>query len=100
MAFAQSPRKSCAGVGRYENGELVVDTIGLSTKMSFLDMFRTPHTEKLHGTERFKLTAAGKFLEALVKAEDEDTSDEPMYGGALAQAGSRVARVHLRREQR
>ena len=34
-------------IGRYENGELVVDTIGLSTKMSFLDMFRTPHTEKL-----------------------------------------------------
>jgi hypothetical protein len=43
-------------IGRYENGELVVDTIGLSTKMSFLDMFRTPHSEKLHVTERFKLT--------------------------------------------
>src|SRR5215468_4121301 len=42
-------------IGRYENGELVVDTIGLSTKMSFLDMFRTPHTEKLHVVERFKL---------------------------------------------
>jgi hypothetical protein len=49
-------------IGRYENGELVVDTIGLSAKMSFLDMFRTPHTEKLHVTERFKLTADEKFL--------------------------------------
>jgi hypothetical protein len=66
-------------IGHYENGELVVDTIGLSTKMSFLDMFRTPHTEKLHVTERFKLTADGKFLEAFVKAEDEDTFSEPMY---------------------
>jgi hypothetical protein len=66
-------------IGRYENGELVVDTIGLSTKMNFLDMFRTPHSEKLHVIERFKLKADGKFLEALVKVEDEDAFNEPMY---------------------
>jgi hypothetical protein len=66
-------------IGRYENGELVVHTIGLSTKLSFLDMFRTPHTEKLRVTERFKLTDDGKFLEAFVKVEDEDTFNEPMY---------------------
>ncbi len=66
-------------IGRYENGELVVDTIGLSTKLSFLDMYRTPHSEKLHVTERFKLSADGKFLEASVKIEDEDTFNEPMY---------------------
>src|SRR5215471_1509704 len=54
-------------IGRYENGELVVDTIGLSPKMTFIDMFRTPHTEKLRVTERFKLTADEKFLEVLVK---------------------------------
>src|SRR3984957_1418908 len=66
-------------IGRYENGELIVDTIGLSTKLSFIDMFRTPHSEKLHVTERFKLTADAKFLEASVKVEDEDTFNEPMY---------------------
>jgi hypothetical protein len=66
-------------IGRYENGELVVDTVGLSTRMSFIDMFRTPHTEKLHVTERFKLTDGGKLLEALVKVEDADTFNEPMY---------------------
>jgi hypothetical protein len=66
-------------IGRYEHGELVVDTIGLSTQMSFLDMYRTPHSEKLHVTERFKLTADGKFLEAVVKIEDEDAFYEPMY---------------------
>src|SRR5260370_34485830 len=66
-------------IGRYENGELVVDTLGLSAKMSFLDMFRTPHTEKLHVMERFKLTADGKFLEAFVKVEDEDAFNEPLY---------------------
>src|SRR5262245_14575669 len=66
-------------IGRYENGELVVDTVGLSAKMSYLDMFRTPHTEKLRVTERFKLTADEKFLEAFVKVEDADTFNEPMY---------------------
>jgi hypothetical protein len=67
-------------IGHYENGELVIDTIGLAAnKYSFLDMFRTPHTDKLHVTEHFKVTPDGKFLEALVKVEDEDTFNEPMY---------------------
>src|SRR5216683_5594178 len=67
-------------IGRYENGELVVDTIGLAAnKNSYIDMYRTPHTEKLHVVERFKVTPDNKFLEALVKIEDEDTFKEPMY---------------------
>jgi hypothetical protein len=67
-------------IGRYENGELVVDTIGLSAHpLGVLDMFRTPHTEKLHVMERFKVTADNKFLEALIKVEDEDTFNEPWY---------------------
>jgi hypothetical protein len=66
-------------IGRYQNGELVIDTIGLSTTLSFLDMYRTPHSDKLHVTERFKLTADGRFLEALVKVEDADALTEPMY---------------------
>jgi hypothetical protein len=67
-------------IGRYENGELVVDTIGLAAnKYGFIDMFRTPHTDKLHVVERFKVTADDKFLEALVKIEDADTFKEPMY---------------------
>jgi hypothetical protein len=67
-------------IGRYENGDtLVVDTIGLQAKNSYLDWFRTPHTEKLHVVERFKLSADGKSLEALVKVEDPDTFNEPLY---------------------
>ena len=42
-------------------------------------MYRTPHSEKLHVTERFKLSGDGKFLEVLVKVEDPDTLNEPMY---------------------
>ncbi len=67
-------------IGHYENGELVIDTIGLRAHaLSYIDMYRTPHTEKLHVTERFKVTADNKFLEAFVKIEDEDTFNEPMY---------------------
>ena len=67
-------------IGRYENGDLVIDTIGLAAHpLGVIDMFRTPHTEKLHVVERFKVTADSKFLEALVKIEDEDTFNEPMY---------------------
>ncbi|HEY7302205.1 MAG TPA: hypothetical protein VH684_30295 [Xanthobacteraceae bacterium] len=67
-------------IGHYDNGELVIDTIGLAAHpLSVLDMFRTPHTEKLHVVERIKVTADNKFLEALVKVEDEDTFNEPMY---------------------
>jgi hypothetical protein len=67
-------------IGHYENGDtLVVDTIGLQAKNSYLDWFRTPHSEKLHVVERFKLSADRKTLEALVKVEDPDTFNEPLY---------------------
>src|SRR3982074_547881 len=43
-------------IGHYENGDtLVIDTIGLQTKNSYIDNNRTPHTEKLHATESIKL---------------------------------------------
>ena len=66
-------------IGHYENGELVVDTIGLSTKNSYIDNFRTPHTEKEHVVERFKVSADGKMLEAYVVVDDPDTFNEPLH---------------------
>jgi hypothetical protein len=67
-------------IGHYEGGDtMVVDTIGLQARNSYLDWFRTPHTEKLHVVERFKLTGDGKTLEALVKVDDPDTFNEPLY---------------------
>jgi hypothetical protein len=67
-------------IGHYENGDtLVIDTIGLSTKNSYIDNFRTPHTEKLHVVERLKLSADGKALEAFVKVTDPDTFNEPLH---------------------
>ena len=67
-------------IGHYEgNDTLVIDTIGLQANKSFLDWYRTPHTEKEHVVERFKLSADGKLLEALVTVEDPDTFNEPLY---------------------
>ena len=67
-------------IGHYEGGDtLVVDTIGLQTRNSFLDWLRTPHTEKEHVVERFKLSADGNTLDAVVKVDDPDTFNEPLY---------------------
>jgi len=66
-------------IGHYENGStLVVDTIGLSTKNSYIDNFRTPHTEKLHVIERFTIDPDGKNMTAIVTVEDPDTFHEPL----------------------
>jgi len=57
-------------VGHYESGDtLVVDTIGITTR-SFIDNYRTPHTDALHVVERFRLTGGDKLLEVLVTVED------------------------------
>jgi hypothetical protein len=66
-------------IGRYADGELLVDTIGLSTKTSFIDNFRTPHTTKEHVVERYKIAADGKTLEATVTVEDPDAFNEPLH---------------------
>jgi hypothetical protein len=79
-------------IGRYEDdGTLVVDTIGLSAHLSFLDWYRTPHTEKEHVVERYKIGADGRSLEVLVKVEDPDTFNEPLY---MVQRWRKVNNLH------
>jgi hypothetical protein len=56
-------------IGHYEGDTLVVDTIGLNTR-TFVDEYFTPHTEKLHVVERFRVIDDGKTLEAKVHVED------------------------------
>jgi hypothetical protein len=68
-------------IGHFENNELVVDTIGLQTKNknSYIDNYRTPHSEKLHVTERYKFVNNGNTLEAFIKVDDSDAFNEPIY---------------------
>ncbi len=56
-------------VGHYEGDTLVVDTVGLNTR-TFVDNFRTPHTDRLHVIERFRMTEGGRTLEAKIHVED------------------------------
>jgi hypothetical protein len=57
-------------IGHYEGGDtLVVDTIGLNTR-TFVDSYRTPHTEQLHVIERFRIVDGGKALEVNAHVED------------------------------
>ena len=66
-------------IGHYEGGTLVVDTIGLSTKNSYLDNFRTPHTEKEHVVERYTISPDQKMLIANVTVEDPDAFNQPLH---------------------
>jgi hypothetical protein len=73
-----NPKSSWYGesVGHYEGDTLVVDTVGLNDK-TFLDAYRTPHSDKLHVTERWRMTEPGKALEVLIRIEDQDAFNQP-----------------------
>ena len=72
------PKPSWYGesVGHYEGDTLVVDTIGLNTR-TFLDNYRTPHTDRLHVVERYRLTNDGRVLENVIQVEDPETFNQP-----------------------
>src|SRR5450631_1434204 len=78
VPHSADPKPSWYGesVGHYEGDTLVVDTIGLNDK-TFVDNFRTPHTEKLHVVERLKLVDGGMALEANITVEDPDAFNAP-----------------------
>jgi len=63
-------------VGRYEGDTLVVDTVGMNDK-TYIDSYRTPHTEKLHVVERFRMIEGGKTLEVKVHVEDPGAFTTP-----------------------
>jgi hypothetical protein len=76
-SHSANPKPSWYGesVGHYEGDTLIVDTIGLNNK-TYLDNYRTPHTEKLHVVERWKLID-DTTLEVTIAVDDPDTFYEP-----------------------
>ena len=66
-------------VGHYEGDTLVIDTIGLNAK-TFVDAYRTPHTEKLHVVERWRMVDDRRAMEVTFTVEDPDTYYEPWSG--------------------
>jgi hypothetical protein len=88
---AANPKPSWYGdsVGKYEGDTLVVDTIGLNAK-TFVDAYRTPHTEKLHVVERWRLIEGGDKLEVHVTVTDPDTFNQPWQAVRRYQRGKGV----------
>jgi hypothetical protein len=78
VPHSANPKPSWYGesVGYYEGDTLVIDTIGLNNK-TFLDNYRTPHSDKLHVTERWRLIENGAKIEVIMTIEDPDTFNEP-----------------------
>ena len=81
VPHSKNPKPSWYGesVGHYEGDTLVVDTIGQNTKLP-VDVYRTPHTEKLHVVERWKVVEDGKMMEVTFTVDDPDTYYQPWTG--------------------
>jgi hypothetical protein len=81
VPHSANPKPSWYGesVGRYDGDTLVVDTIGFNDK-TFVDSFRTPHTDKLHVGERFRLIDGGNTLEVSFTVEDPGAFYQPWSG--------------------
>jgi hypothetical protein len=79
VAHSAAPKPSWYGesIGHYEGSDtLVVDTVGLNDK-TFIDNYRTPHTEQLHVIERWKLASGGTSIEVTVRLEDPGAFTTP-----------------------
>jgi hypothetical protein len=78
VPHSANPQPSWYGesVGHYEGDTLVIDTIALNDK-TFVDNFRTPHTEKLHVVERLKLIDGGKAMQVNITFDDPDAFNAP-----------------------
>jgi hypothetical protein len=63
-------------VGHYEGDTLVVDTIGFNTK-TFVDNYRTPHSDRLHVVERWKMIENGSRLQVDLTVDDPETFNAP-----------------------
>jgi hypothetical protein len=81
VPHSENPKPSWYGesVGHYEGDTLVVDTMGLSDK-AVLDVYRTPHTDKLHVVERWKMIDEGNMLQVTFTVEDPDAFYQPWSG--------------------
>ena len=78
VPHSPNPKPSWYGesVGHYEGDTLVIDTIGLNSK-TFVDYYRTPHTEKLHVVERWRMANDRQAMEVTFTVDDPDTFNEP-----------------------
>ena len=86
IPHSANPKPSWFGesVGHYENGELVVDTVGFLDRhqFDFVDNWRTPHTKDMHVIEHWKVVDGGNGIQATVTVDDPGTFNQPWSGTA------------------
>ena len=105
VPHSANPKPSWYGesVGHYEGDTLVVDTIGFNDK-TFVDSYRTPHTDKLHVVERFRLIDGGNTLEVAFTVEDPGAFYQALVGDAKppprGESEQHAAGTRLREGQR
>jgi hypothetical protein len=63
-------------VGHYAGDTLVVDTIGENDR-TFTDHFFTPHSDKIHVIERYKVAPDRKSMQVLFTVDDPETFTMP-----------------------
>ncbi len=80
VPHSKNPKPSWYGesVGHYEGNTLVIDTIGETTR-TFVDNYRTPHSDRLHVQERWTLEDA-KTLRMTLVVDDPAAYREPWAG--------------------
>jgi hypothetical protein len=62
-------------IGWYEGDTLVIDTVGIKTgPYTMVDQFGTPHTDKLHVVERYRLIDYDTAMQALERGAKENAS--------------------------
>ena len=81
VPHSANPKPSWYGesVGHYEGDTLVIDTIGQNDK-TVVDVYRTPHTEKLHVVERWRMVDGGKAMEVVFTVDDPGAFYQPWSG--------------------
>lgn len=81
IPHSEHPKPSWYGesVGHYEGDTLVIDTIGQNDR-TFLDFFRTPHTERVHVVERWRMVENGRVMDVTFTVDDPDAFYAPWTG--------------------
>jgi hypothetical protein len=100
VPHSENPKPSWYGesVGHYEGDTLVIDTIGQNAK-TVVDPYRTPHTEKLHVVERWRMAEDGPGHGGDLHGGRPGRFQRAVVGNAaLSACAATVARRSLRRE--
>ena len=96
VSHSNNPKPSWYGesVGHYQGDELVVDTIGQHDR-STVDNYGTPHTDKIHVVERWKLIDGGNILQVTVTVDDPGAFTMPWSAVQRYRRGEKREMVEL-----